>query len=403
MGKISFCLLDPRTVKSTAIILLYSCSDGRLKYYTGESIKPGDWSQKSQTTHKKGIRAALDRLKGFVDTAVEDSQISGKALSRAYLKTSLDRQKKEHARKAAGNTGEPTFIDACQAIFEKMETGEILTPEEKKYSAGSIKTFRFTAGFINKFSPGIKGSEITMETYRQFITWCHSKDYSTNYIGSQIKNWKTLAKLAGHPLPAGFKKIVEETYDIYLDETEIEAMYRLLVPDNMALYRDWFIIGCYTGLRVSDLTLLNARNLSSGFITIANEKTDTKVVIPVHRYVKDILTKYKGFPPPVSSQDLNKEIKKIAKKAKIEADVLFTITKGGKRQDHYLKKWQLVSSHTARRAFITNLRMRTGQDRLPDSIILKLTGLRSLQTLSRYDKISPDEAAKIAAGMEFFK
>jgi integrase len=403
MPKISFYLARPLSTTYTTIIMGFYCRDGQLKYYTGESIRPKDWDQEAHTTHKKGIRAALERLKGFVDHAIEESQVAGRTLTKSYLKATLDRLVKEHSENIEAGNNEPAFKDACEITFSKMETGEILTPDEKKYSAGSIKSFRFTAGFIDKFSPGIKASAVTMETYRRFITWCHTQDYSTNYIGSQIKNWKTLAKHAGFTLPGDFKKIVEETYDIYLDETEIEAMYRLLLPDNLALYRDWFIIGCYTGLRVSDLTLLHARNLSSGFITIANEKTDTKVVIPVHKYVKEILTKYKGFPPPITSQDLNREIKKIAKKAKIESDVLFTITKGGKRQDNYLKKWQLVSSHTARRAFITNLRMRTGQDRLPDSIILKLTGLRSLQTLSRYDKITADEAAKIAAGMEFFK
>jgi len=40
---------------------------------------------------------------------------------------------------------------------------------------------------------------------------------------------------------------------------------------------------------------------------------------------------------------------------------------------------------------------------VPDTIIMKLTGIRSSATLKRYDKLSADEAAKIAAGLAFFK
>ncbi|HUR64900.1 MAG TPA: tyrosine-type recombinase/integrase, partial [Chitinophagaceae bacterium] len=166
-----------------------------------------------------------------------------------------------------------------------------------------------------------------------------------------------------------------------------------------AVVRDWFILDCYTGLRVSDLVMLEKRNISKGFITIANEKTDEKVVIPVHPYVQKIVSKYKGFPPAVSDVKINKFIKLICEKAEFTGRVLFTITKGGKRKDEYLKKWQMVSAHTARRSFITNLR----KNGVPDTIIMKLTGIRAISTLLRYDKITAEEAAQVAADLKFFK
>lgn len=243
---------------------------------------------------------------------------------------------------------------------------------------------------------------ITIDTYKKFITWCQAKDYSINYIGSQIKNWKTLGKaVGGNPIfdDEAFKKIQEETFDVYLDEKELTSINKLDLRSREDLARDWFILDCYTGLRVSDLVLLNKKNYSNGYITIANEKTDEKVVIPAHPAVKKILAKYKGFPPAITDVEINRTIKKVAKKAGITAKVLFTITKGGRRKDEYMEKWQMVSNHTARRSFITNLR----KNGVADSIVMKLTGIRSAATLQRYDKLSADEAAKIAAKLKFFK
>jgi integrase len=240
-----------------------------------------------------------------------------------------------------------------------------------------------------------------MENYRGFIKWCHDKGFSTNYIGGQIKNWKSLGGYAGGSFPAGFKKISEESIDIYLDEAEIKAMIKADdLTDREILVRDWFVIDCYTGLRVSDLLLLDAKHLNGNFITIVNKKTSEKVVLPVHPAIKNILARHKGeFPRKVTDQELNRTIKKVAEKAGITGQVLHTMTKGGKRKDTYFKKYQMVSCHTSRRSFITNLR----KNGVADSIVMNLTGIKSAATLKRYDKLGPDEAARIAAKHKFFK
>lgn len=392
MNKISFILKNPKSDKDTAIIVLYMCWDGRLKYYTGESVHPNDWPEVN-----RGARAVLKRIATTIEQTVTDYKIKGDPLTKDLLRGALDKILHKRKKQQAAD-----FFSNITLVIDRMEAGKILTPKKTRYSAGSIKTFRFTVEFLRKFDPKMKASDITLATYEKFIVYCHGLNYSTNYIGSQIKNWKSLGKrISDNPVfdSDEFIKIQEDAVDIHLDEPEIARLFKLKLIGRYDITRDWFILDSYTGLRISDLFILKDKNHANGFITIANKKTNEKVIIPVHPFVKEILAKHNGFPPRISDAVLNEEIKMICEKAGFNDHILHTITKGGKRQDTYLKKWQMVSAHTARRSFVTNL-LKIG---VPDSVIMKLTGIKSSQTLRRYDKLSVDEAARIAAGLKFFK
>lgn len=366
--------------KGQTIILHYLCSDGKLKYYTGE--KPGS--------------PKIDMMRKTIAKVVLDHERAGIDLTREILKHSLN------SLYRPGNAVKQGFYESALRVIEKMRSGEILTPQMKPYSLGTLRTITNAMNIIHSFSPHLSQEDITLKTYGQFIKWCQGQDYSTNYIGTLINRWKTIGKHIGgnsiydHP---DFKKISEQTPDVYLNEKEIKDMIDLDLPTGQAVIRDWFVIGCYTGLRVSDLLRLRPQNYSNGFITISNEKTDEKVKLPVHQAIKDIIKKYKGFPPKVYDQDINEVIKSVARKAGITSKELFIITKGGKRQDHYLEKWEMISTHTCRRSFITNL----NTSGLPNKIVMKLTGIRSLNTLNRYNKLGTEEAASIASKHKFFK
>lgn len=394
MNKVFFELKDPKAPVRSSLRLLYYCADGKLIYYIGESVHPSHWPGKIAA----GTKAILRRIETHITEEEDSYKIRNERLTKAKLKASLDKLLK---RDTAGNKID--FFDAMTRVVDRMESGKLLTPKTKKrYSAGSIKTFRFTVNFLKKFDPAMTLNSISVDMYNRFIKFCHDLKYSTNYIGSQIKNWKTLGKaVGGNPVfnSPEFVKIQELTEDIYLDEKELKSIYGLKLAGIRDLVRDWYIIASYTGLRISDIVLLDKRNYSKGFITIANEKTDFKVVIPVHPYVRAILEKYKGFPPAVRSDQINEIIKPIARQAGIDDKILFSITKGGKRVDHYYEKWEMVSCHTGRRTLITNLR----EAGVPDAVVMKLTGIKSAQTLQRYTKLTPEKAGKIAAGLKFFK
>ncbi|MDB5208187.1 MAG: integrase [Flavisolibacter sp.] len=56
--------------------------------------------------------------------------------------------------------------------------------------------------------------------------------------------------------------------------------------------------------------------------------------------------------------------------AEIDAEVLITATKGGKRVTETFRKFELITTHTARRSFATNAYLNT----VPTISIMKITG-----------------------------
>ena len=104
-----------------------------------------------------------------------------------------------------------------------------------------------------------------------------------------------------------FKAQEEAADNIYLDRSELQAMASLAIPDqnrSMLKSRDLFLIGCYTGLRVSDYTRLSKDHIvildGMDFFEIESRKTGRLVTIPIHPQVRDIIETNNGALPSVN-------------------------------------------------------------------------------------------------------
>jgi len=101
------------------------------------------------------------------------------------------------------------------------------------------------------------------------------------------------------------------------------------------------------------------------------KKSDQKVIIPLHPVVLAILKKRNGIPPAaISNQKMNKYIKEVGKLAELNELVTVSKTRAGQKEVRTLPKYSLITVHTARRSFATNLYL-AGMDTLT---IKKMTG-----------------------------
>lgn len=406
-----FILDRPRSDKPTYIFIKKTVSDGLFKASLEAKILPVFWDKKTQRAITKGvdretvdehksINTMLQDLEDFVDQARRDARYTGKHLTGAMF------QKKINEVLGKQEPGS-AFYEACEVIIKDMKEGRLLTKRGKKYSQGTVKNYGQSLRCIEDFAPKLSFGQVTLEFYRNYSKYCIDKNWSANYFGQHIKNLKCLmdeAKSRGHHSNTAyqdenFRTIVEETEDISLNETEVAAIYNLRCSEAWHdRARDWFVLDCYTGLRVGDIQLLENRNITSDTVEIVNEKTDVKVVIPQHRFVKEILQKWKGLPPRLSDVEINRYIKPVAKAAGLTDTVIYSLTKGGVRQDYYLQKWEMVSNHTARRSFITNL-LEAG---IPDNQVMQLAGIKKHSTLLRYKKTKAKKNAENLKSHAFF-
>lgn len=112
-----------------------------------------------------------------------------------------------------------------------------------------------------------------------------------------------------------------------------------------------FLVGAFTGMRVSDARAVTAENIQNGSLTYTSIKTKIQATIPcgerVQGYIDFIRTNDSNMPLAT----YNRTIRRLCKRAGLTEQV--KIHKGGK--DEIRPKWECISSHTARISFATNM------------------------------------------------
>lgn len=177
-----------------------------------------------------------------------------------------------------------------------------------------------------------------------------------------------------------------EVDNIALSENEIDEMERLNLSNNKRLeqVRDLFLVACYTGQRFSDLNKINQSNIiDDEYIAIRQQKTNEQLTLPLLKVVKTILVKYSYKLPKISNVKFNEYIKDVAKLCE-------TLNKQY-NGDNKKVRWQMISSHTARRTFVT---LNYGKG--VDLDTLKLgTGHKQTKTLQTYIKMNDKQKADL--------
>jgi len=242
-----------------------------------------------------------------------------------------------------------------------------------------------------------------MDWYYDFWEfYIEERGVSNNTFGKVIKTLKTFLNAAtdqdyNHNLAfrdKRFKVYQEDVTHIYLNEIEIQNLLDLKLTSDtrQKAIRDLFVVGCYTGLRFSDFKQLNEKNIVGGRLRIKTQKTGKYVVIPLHPKVQKIIQEYQGaLPRSYSGQLINRELKILGQLAGFTSEIVKVKSSGLKRKETIHKKWELLSTHCARRSFATNL-FKQG---FPAISIMKITGHKSEKTFMKYIKVTEDETASM--------
>ncbi|GAB3221162.1 site-specific integrase [Spirosoma arcticum] len=426
--KARFVLKEPTSNKPTLILLLYRYQNERLKYSTGETIHPDQWdaaTQQARTDQKnkkdrefyQAINAQLARHRSTVKRGVAQLTLAEVAPTVDQLRAYLDKEfKKEPTALKKGQERPVTFFAFTEQFIEDCKTGKQLTSTNRRYSIGTIKNFRMTVNHLLKFQTvypsRLDFDAFNMTFYERFKKHLTTANYSVNAIGNLIKMLKIMLKRAYRDglhtndifRHEDFKKMQEEVETIYLTETDLQKLYDANLSEHPRLdtLRDTFLIGCYTGLRFSDFMQLRPQNIihDGQILSVLTQKTGTRVSIPLNPKVLAILSKYNNQTPRVlSNQKFNDYLKELAKVAGLTDLVQTARTKGGMRMTRTAEKWELVTTHTARRSFATN----AYKGGVPTIDIMKMTGHKTETSFMKYIKVSGEETAIRLLGHSYFQ
>lgn len=244
--------------------------------------------------------------------------------------------------------------------------------------------------FLQTEKKRLKVSDYNISVGNRFVTFLRGQNLSDNTVGKYLKYTKTIfkdAKLEGvavHDQLTEIKGFTTDTPTHYLTETELSKIQdlKLIGNEKLEITRDWLIIGCYTGQRASDLFGMTKKKIvninGKDFINVAQRKTKTPVVVPIHPEVKKILDKRNGNFPPVYSSNIdscktifNTHLETVARLAEIDR------LDYGRVYDPVKKCYvfgnypfyKLISSHVCRRTFAT-----MHYSKIPTAVIMAVTG-----------------------------
>lgn len=268
-----------------------------------------------------------------------------------------------------------------------------------KYNRYKKYTYNLLLEYFGSKHPTF--DDINYAFCEDFIEWMSNKDLCANTRGSHVKFVKAAMneafknKLHTNEDFRTFRKEMEQVDAVYLTNEEVTKIAELPLCGSHALARDIFIIGCHTGMRFSDYSRLSMNDISDGVIHFITQKCKTPVDIPAHPRVLAILNKYGGTLPSITSQRFNMYIKDVCKEAGINESIL--IRKGGRHVRY--EKWEIVSSHTARRTGLTNM-YKAG---IPTYRCMMISGHKTEQVFLTYLRITQQENAQYLKDNPFFK
>ena len=246
------------------------------------------------------------------------------------------------------------------------------------------------------------------KVYNEFLKYCiEVKDHSANTVHRNIGLLKTFLywalnkKYTYNNSFIKFKKPSKfRTDEIALNMLQVESIYNYDFSKNKRLekVRDLFVFGCTTGMRFGNYSSVSKNDIQDGFIRVVDLKSKLKKLsIPLNRFSKEILEKYDYKLPSITNQKMNLYIKEVFRELEFNDEIKKTMKYGDELINKETEFWRRISSHTARRSFITIIKNK----RVPDKVIMSYTGHTSLEVFNAYYK--PSEEDKINYMNEVFK
>ena len=361
---------------------------------------------KGSTMNPRKINDKLDQirfvLKNFYDETYKELKRAPTVRETKPVLDAIIHNREIKKRKPKEPKKPKTFMEYFQEFIDDTRAGIRLSSGKKRIQSSSITSYVTTQNHLLEFLKGMKNeitfNDIDDEFNSALIKYLSKKKLSNNSQGKLIKNIKSFMHYyfdKGIHDNRKFIKILkvfdEPTTKIALTQAELEEIENL---KDLSLkhekYRNLFLAQIYSGMRFSDLINLKPQNINydEKIITIYTVKTQDPVIIPMTNKLMSILKKYNGSFPKISSQKYNDGIKEICEKAKMLQPIQITYYIGTKRKDKTIPKFKLVSSHTARRTFIT-LSLKKG---VMEDMVMQVSGHKSKKSFQRYIRIAQNEA-----------
>lgn len=401
------------------------------------------WNDYCKTQDGRKVKETLDSISSAIDNLISqgiydkaridevvEAVVFREERERQRIQEEEERQEQERLRQIKEQEEEARKADVIlflENFLEGIKNGRIKNGAEN-YTLNTCKVWSNFLGILKRFIQiyPFTWKDINKALADHFVSFMEKNGYMVTSINKYIICFKAMIQNAMDQelhnnliaLRAFSKKKIQETdkaKEIYLTKAELQALYEMPLEGLKDKVRDVFLVGCYTCQRFSDYARLEKENFTTTakgtkVVRIVQEKTGNDVVIPIlNDNLLHIAEKYGYDIPKVNDVILNRYIKQILKElsstvpslARKERTLLTMKEREKEKQglvsferdnkENVIKpRYELVSSHTARRSGITNLYLSGNFDTYQ---MMSISGHKDEKTFYEYIKLSSDEVA----------
>lgn len=386
------------------LLEVYNCSKN------GKIVSKRDAETKIKINENKEVNYRLFELKRIIEESYKRGE---EEVNKEWLKTII------YPELSKENNVDSCFLSYCDTFLNQKGNN---ISKAYKIKVKSIKAIieRYKA---NRMVKQLHLKDIDINFKIDFEKYClEVEKYSINYFERNFKFIKTIlyhAQQNGHQIFSGLGRIkckTEKTSFEILTQQELDLLEKESFSDeHLETAKDWLLISCYCGQRVSDfmnfdvsqISQKNVKGKKRFFIEFVQEKTGKQLLLPLHTKIVDILKKRDwAFPRKMSAPKYNVHIKKVCEYVGIDDLVKGALAvketqseqiKNRKKNNRrkvvdYYPKYKLVTSHIGRRTFCS-----LNFGKIPTPLLMVASGHSTPKMLMKYiGKIDEQQSLSLA-------
>ncbi|WP_312339779.1 tyrosine-type recombinase/integrase [Sphingobacterium sp.] len=382
----NFTLLNPTSI-SFIYLSFVDDQQQQLLIKTPLKIIPAQWDGEKQRPCNiyqkkfKKLNTKLDALKISIATYLSELKSNKKDFSLR----AVNRLVKKCCSEATPSLPAGGLLQSVDN-FIKSRIHLITSTTHKRY----LVFFRLLKRFEGYQQKHLMLDQVNGIFVQQFIAYGETENYSISTIHRTIHFVRTVLNFLEKRGVRTFvyelelPKVKKINRAISLSEDEISTIKNIEVPVHLKAAKDWLVISCYTGQRVSDFMNFNLDMMEildgKPCLSFTQKKTQKNILLPLHPTALIIMSNNgHHFPHKMTAQKYNEQIKEVARLAGITALVKVRKRKGFRSSDQLIPKCEAITSHIGRRSFATNF-----YGKIPTALLMDATGHSTEQMFQRY-------------------
>ncbi|MCE3295131.1 MAG: hypothetical protein K0R65_845 [Crocinitomicaceae bacterium] len=371
-----------------------------VQYYTPLKVESKEWNGRTNQPYSREHQMVLSNFEQRVRDVFSLLKLKRLKITPINFKEALDME-----------FGKVEVVDKMRIRMADY-IDNIIIPSGK-FKGPTVKRYKTTRNNIHDFEKAtgrpLYAADVDENVYKSYMDFIRGKVEKNNSLVSYMTYFNsTLSKIASHYKIKLFKanrdldKVdrIKQTIEekVYLTFEDILKVIKFIPKTaKMRNVKLIFLTLLLTGCRHGDVFKVKPEfeyrkgTESFVFTKFITQKNQKETAIPLLKPLMDAFKQNKGPAKYMNSNDFGKDIKTLVKDSGItrKVSLSYTDTKGNKKM-YSAPFHELVTTHTGRRSFITNL-----INYIPITVLCKITTheLKDKSIIFVYDKTSLEQNA----------